>query len=92
MVAASATIIRPDTPHTTRIVLEEHPNIPPTGQYFGHNGKGYLIRAGEEVDVPDCIIGILDDALEGTVVMDGQKKILGPGKDRRRFAYRVVRT
>jgi hypothetical protein len=80
----------PEPRHMTRIVLADNPNIPPTGQYFGHNGNGFIIRAGEEVDVPDEIIAILDDAIELVAHTDASQKLTGATTKRRRFAYHRV--
>jgi hypothetical protein len=77
-------------PKTVRIILEENETIPPTGLYVGHNGRGYLIRAGEPVDVPEHIIEILDHAvMEGPVVDSRSSKVIGY-RPRMRYPYRRV--
>jgi hypothetical protein len=73
----------------TRIVLEDNDMIPPNGQFFGADGKGFMIRPGEEVDVPDSILGILDTAIMSVPVTDGASTVVGY-RDRLRFPYRVV--
>ncbi len=55
-----------------RIILEENDNIPPSGQFFGVQGKGYVLRPGEEADVPLSIIGILNTAVMSVPVMADQ--------------------
>lgn len=72
-----------------RIVLEENDLIPPTGQFFGTNGRPYLLRPGEEADVPMEIIGALDDAIMETPIIDANGNIEGYRK-RLRFPYRVI--
>lgn len=72
-----------------RIILEENDGIPPTGQFFGANGRSYLIRPGEEVDVPMEVISCLDDAVMETPITDMNGNLEGFRK-RLRFPYRVI--
>ena len=72
-----------------RIILEENDNIPPTGQFFGAQGIGYVLRPGEEADVPMSIISILNTAIMSTPVLDSGQRVVGY-RDRLRFPYRVI--
>lgn len=88
-VAASAgEILEPEK--RIRIVLEENDEIPPTGQFIGVNGKGYILRPGEEADVPVSLLESLDHAVKEVPIVDQlNRKVIGWRK-RLRFPYRVV--
>lgn len=78
-------------PPMTKIILEENDNIPPTGLFIGVNGKGWILRAGEEVTVPDSVREVLDQAVMSIPQMDNTTKQIVGWRDRLRFPYRVVR-
>jgi len=81
---------KPIVPDTVRIVVEENDDIPPTGLFLGHNGKGYLIRPGEPVDVPKHIVEILDHAVMSSPQIDpGTKQVIGY-RERMKYPYRIV--
>lgn len=73
-----------------RIQLEESVEIPPTGQYFGLNGVGYILRPGEPALVPQGLIDILDNAITADPVKDPLTLKVVRWKQRLRFPYRVL--
>lgn len=75
---------------TIRILLEENDEIPPTGLFVGLNGKGYLIRPGEEVDVPVGVAEILKHAVMSTPSIDASTKQVVGYRERMRYPYRVI--
>lgn len=73
-----------------KIVLEENEEIPPTGLFIGLNGVGYLIRPGEEVEVPYGVKEVLEHAVMSMPAIDPvTKQVLGY-RDRMRYPFRVV--
>jgi len=75
---------------TVKIILSENDDIPPTGLFLGLNGRGYLIRPGEEVEVPVGVKEILDHAVMSSPQVDpGTKQVVGY-RDRMRYPYRLV--
>jgi hypothetical protein len=72
-----------------RIILEENDQIPPTGQFLSINGKAYILRPGEEADVPEELLSVLNDAVEDAAIIGPDTRVLGYRK-KMRFPYRVV--
>lgn len=79
----------PVEPPRTRIILEENDQIGPNGQFFGADGRGYLLRPGEEADVPESVISVLDTAVMSVPIKDSTDTVIGY-RDRLRFPYRVI--
>ncbi len=77
-------------PRLTRIILEENDDIPPTGLFIGHNGRTFMLRPGEEADVPPEVVGILNDAVMSTPVKDPSTGQVVGYRDRMRYPYRRV--
>jgi hypothetical protein len=73
-----------------RIILEQNDNIPPTGQFFGLNGVGYMLKPGLAADVPEGIVNILNDAVMSVPVIDPTTQQVINFQDRLRFPYRVI--
>lgn len=77
------------TEKRVKIILEENDQIPPTGQFFGVQGRGYVLRPGEVAAVPLSIMNILNCAVMSVPVVDAGQRVVGY-RDRLRFPYRVV--
>lgn len=75
-----------------RILLEENDEIPPSGQFIGVNGAGFLLKPGVEVDVPDSIIEVLNNAVKSKPVIDPETRRIVDWRNALRFPYRVIRT
>jgi hypothetical protein len=74
---------------TRRILLEENADIPPIGQFIGHNGHGYLLKPGIWVDVPLPIIEVLDHAVMEVPEIDPDTRRVVGWRQRLRYPYRV---
>lgn len=74
-----------------RIILEDNPDIPPTGLFIGHNGNSFMIRTGVEVDVPEPLLEILDRAITSVPIVNSHSLQVMGSRQKQRFAYRVIR-
>lgn len=75
-------------PDAVRLILEENEEIPPTGLFVGLNGRGYLIKPGEEVTVPRGVADILEHAVTSVPQMDPQTRQVVGYRDRLRYPFR----
>jgi hypothetical protein len=74
-----------------RIILEEQEGIPPSGQFFGINGNGYILKPGRPADVPVGIVDILNHAIQETPVVDEETMKVLRFRKQLRLPYRVIR-
>lgn len=80
-----------DAQPRVKIILEENEHIPPTGQFIGVNGVGYLLMPGVEVSVPESVLEVLDNAIMSEPRLDQFTRQVIGYRDRLRFPYRIVR-
>lgn len=73
-----------------RIILEENPDIPPTGQFVGLNGIGYILRPGEPIEVPLGVKEILDNAVMDVPQVDPSTQQIIGTRQRMRYPYRLA--
>lgn len=73
-----------------KIILEENDAIPPTGQFFGVNGTGYQIQPGKEVEIPEFLLGVIDNAVTTKPILNDDGQVVGY-RDVPRFPYRIVK-
>lgn len=74
-----------------RIILEEQRGIPPTGQFFGLQGVGFMLKPGQPADVPVGIVDILNHAIESEPVVEDETMKVTRFRNRLRLPYRVIR-
>lgn len=87
---AKAAATPPAKPKRVKIILEENDAIPPTGQFFGVNGTGYQIQPGKEVEIPEFLLGVIDNAVTTKPVLNDDGQVVGY-RDVPRFPYRIVK-
>ena len=87
--ARAAAKPKEDAEERVTIILQDNSQIPPSGQFIGVNGKGYLIQAGVEVSVPVSVLEVLDNAIESHPVVDRNDTVLSY-RNRLRFPYSIV--
>lgn len=79
----------PEGEQRVRIMLEDNEHIPPCGQFIQVNDRSFLLQPGVEVDVPLCVLDVLDHAVASVPVVDAMNSVVGY-RDRLRFPYRVI--
>ena len=80
---------KPKGEQRVRIMLEDNEHIPPCGQFIQVNDRSFLLQPGDEVEVPMCVLDVLDHAVMSVPVVDVSNSVIGY-RDRLRFPYRVI--
>lgn len=80
---------KPAEAKRTRIVIEENEDLTPAGAFIQINGRSYMIRPGEEVDVLPEVIETLNNAVIMVPVRDSSQRVVGHRR-KMRFPYRVI--
>ncbi len=75
---------------TMRILLEDNADIPPSGQFVGHNGVNYMLRPGVWMDVPLPIIEVLDNAIMQVPQRDPITNQITGWREKKRYPYRIA--
>lgn len=74
-----------------KIRLHDTDEIPPTrGLYIGYNERSFMLHTGVEVWVPEGVVGILDDAVTSTPVLDPLTKKVMRHRPKHRFAFDIL--
>ena len=60
------------------------------GQFFGVNGRGYLLKPGKKAYVPKGIVDILDHAVEDVPDVDPDTLVISGWKQQLRFPYSLT--
>lgn len=89
-IKTTAVRAKPVSDGYVRIILEENDSIPPTGLFVGLNGRGYMIRPGEEVRIPKGVQEILDNAISSSPQVDPVSRRVVGHRQRHRFPYRLL--
>lgn len=75
-------------PRMRKIILDPHDDIPTNGGlYVGYNGRQFLLPTSRAILVPQGVISVLDDAVQGIPVRDPDTLRLVDVRMAKRFQY-----
>ena len=75
---------------TVKIIVDESPDMPPTGYPVGLNGTAYIIRPGVPVDVPLGVMEVIRHAVLSVPVVDNLTQKVIAYRDRPRIPWRYA--
>jgi hypothetical protein len=73
-----------------KIILENSSKIPPVGLFVGHNGRAFLIKPGVPVEVPECVLSVLNDSVVSTPIINPETRQVDGYQDAMQYPYRLV--
>jgi hypothetical protein len=79
-----------DPEKRVKIILEENEEIPPTGLPIGVNGEVCFVKPGEEVNIKQKFLTVLDNAETSAPIINPGTKAIEGYRTRLRFPYRRV--
>lgn len=78
-------------PKFYRVVMDDVDGYPPGGQFFGINGRAWMLQGGRTYVIPEALKTVLDQALESVAVLNPDTRRIEGYRNRLRFPYRVER-
>lgn len=72
------------------ISLHDNEDIPPTGQFFGVNGRAFQLRSNTWYKVPSWLLSSIDNCVVDRPVQDDQLRLIGV-RPMKRFPYEIFR-
>lgn len=73
----------------TWVMLDDGPDIPPTGVPLSVNGEVCMVLPNEPVHMKNKYVEVMDHAIISIPVIDSGQKVIGH-RERHRFPYRKV--
>ncbi len=59
------------------ITLHDSKEIPPTGQFIGVNGRQFILKPGIKTQVPECVLEVLDNAVQALPEVNEKLQVVG---------------
>lgn len=78
-------------PKFYRVVMDDVDGYSPGGQFFGINGRAWMLQGGRTYVIPEALKTVLDQALESVAVLNPDTRRIEGYRNRLRFPYRVER-
>lgn len=59
------------------ITLHDSKEIPPNGQFIGVNGRQFILKPGIKTQVPECVLEVLDNAVQALPEVNEKLQVVG---------------